>query len=389
MKKIRVAFFAEILTEDLDGAVRTMFQLIKRIDSERFDFLFIYGSGADTIGNFKSLKIPAISLPFVTSYAMALPIFAKKQMQQALHEFQADVIHIATPSLLGHWALQYAGERHIPVISIYHTHFISYIDYYFKHLPFLIKPVKKVLAQKHKAFYNSCDKIYVPSESIKQELNQIGIDLHRMQLWKRGIDTDLFSPLKKDKRVVQQLTDNNQPVIMFASRLVWEKNLETLFAIYEQMQSKHPEVNFLVAGNGTAFKACRGRMKNAIFTSKIDHSKLSILYASADVFVFPSVSETYGNVVLEAMASGLPCVIADGGGSQDFIKQGVNGFKCQPYNAADYVEKIEIILTNKVLKKHIVEEGLNYSRAFNWEELACTYFNNLQQLAKRTLLMAV
>ena len=389
MKKIRVAFFAEILTEDLDGAVRTMFQLIKRIEPERFDFLFIYGSGPDTIGNFKSLKIPAISLPFVTSYAMALPMFAKKQMQQALHEFQPDVIHIATPSLLGHWALHYAGQHHIPVISIYHTHFISYTDYYFKHLPFLIKPVKKVLAQKHKAFYNSCDKIYVPSESIKQELNQIGIDLHRMQLWKRGIDTDLFSPLKKDKRVVQQLTDNNRPAIMFASRLVWEKNLETLFAIYEQMQSKHPEVNFLVAGNGTAFKACRARMKNAIFTSKIDHSKLSILYASADVFVFPSVSETYGNVVLEAMASGLPCVIADGGGSQDFIKQGVNGFKCQPYNAADYVEKIEIILTNKVLKKHIVEEGLNYSRAFNWEELACTYFNNLQQLAKRTLLMAV
>jgi glycosyltransferase involved in cell wall biosynthesis len=389
VKKIRVAFFAEILTEDLDGAVRTMFQLIKRIDPQQFDFLFIYGSGPDTIGSFKSLKIPTISLPFVTSYAMALPMFAKKQMQQELHDFQPDVIHIATPSLLGHWALQYAGQRHIPVISIYHTHFISYIDYYFKHLPFLIKPMKKVLAQKHKAFYNSCDKIYVPSESIKQELNQIGIDLHRMQLWKRGIDTDLFSPLKKDKRVVQQLTDNNRPAIMFASRLVWEKNLETLFAIYEQMQSKHPEVNFLVAGNGTAFKACRARMKNAIFTSKIDHSKLSILYASADVFVFPSVSETYGNVVLEAMASGLPCVIADGGGSQDFIKQGVNGFKCQPYNAADYVEKIEIILTNKVLKKHIVEEGLNYSRAFNWEELACTYFNNLQQLAKRTLLMAV
>ncbi len=133
-------------------------------------------------------------------------------------------------------------------------------------------------------------------------------------------------------------------------------------------------------GDGTARQACEERMPKAAFTGKIEHQYLSILYASADVFLFPSVSETYGNVVVEAMASGLPCVIADGGGSKDFIEQGVNGFKCSPYNAADYLEKIELILNNKILSIQLSAEGLKISRQLSWEQLVYTYFDDVSNL---------
>jgi len=148
------------------------------------------------------------------------------------------------------------------------------------------------------------------------------------------------------------------------------------------MKSKKLPYNLLVAGAGEAEKVCREQMPDAIFTGKVDHNTLSELYASADVFLFPSVSESFGNVVLEAMASGLPCVIAAGGGSQDFIEQGVNGFKCAPYDEGDYLEKIERILQDPVLWQQFSGQGRRYSFAHDWSQLANVYFEDLQHLTK-------
>jgi len=385
MKRTKIAFFAEILIEDFDGASRTMFQLINRIDPKRFDFLFICGVGPDRIMGFECMKIPVINLPINTNYTMALPALAKKKLKKRLSDFAPEVIHIATPSLLGAYALKYANKRELPVISIYHTHFISYIDYYFKHAPFLIGKVKQAIAGTQKAFYNHCDVVYVPAESIKKELEVMGVESSRMQIWRRGINTELFCPEKSDHAFLHKLTGNSYPTIFFASRLVWEKNLETLFRIYDRIQESALKVNILVAGDGIALKASKLKMKNAIFTGKVDHDTLSMLYASSDVFLFTSVSETYGNVVLEAMASGLPCVIADGGGSADFIKQGVNGFKCAPFEEEDYFRRISGILKDEDLRTQFVAEGIKHSQSLSWEQLSSKYFDELSQLAKHSL----
>jgi glycosyltransferase involved in cell wall biosynthesis len=181
---------------------------------------------------------------------------------------------------------------------------------------------------------------------------------------------------------MRRLTGNSFPTILFASRLVWEKNLETLFRIYDLIQYKKLKVNLVIAGDGVARKAAKQRMSNAIFTRQLDHQLLSVLYASADVFLFPSISETYGNVVLEAMASGLPCVIADGGGSKDFIEQGTTGFKCRPCDELDYVEKIEVLLSNRELHKQFANEGIRFSEKSCWAALADVYFDDLMSLAQ-------
>ena len=381
MKKIKVAFFAEILIEDFDGASRTMFQLLKRIDHHRYDFLFICGVGPDRIMGFNCMKIPTISLPLNTNYTMALPALAKKKLKKQLLDFAPDVVHIATPSLLGAFALKYANLRDIPVISIYHTHFISYIDYYFKHAPFLIGKVKQAIAGTQKNFCNHCDVVYVPAQSIRKELEVMGVEASRMQIWRRGINTKLFNPDKADKAFMTKITGNDYPTVIFASRLVWEKNVETLFRIYDRIQDSALKINILVAGDGAALKTCKQRMKNAIFTGKVDHDTLSMLYASSNVFLFTSVSETYGNVVLEAMASGLPCVIADGGGSADFIEQGSNGFKCDPFDDWDYFRRISQVLGDEVLRKQFVEHGLAASACLSWDQLSAQYFQELTKLS--------
>ncbi len=380
-KKTKVAFFAEILQPGHDGAVRTMFQLINRIDASEFEFLFFCGTSPDSLNGFEVVKIPAYTVPLNRNYKISVPALGKKLINDKLAEFKPDVVHIATPSMLGWFALNYARQHHLPVLSIYHTHFISYVDYYFKHLPFMVGYVRKKVTETTKDFYSSCDKIYIPSESIAGWIKELGVNADHITIWKRGIDTQLFSPDKRNHDLSFNITGNHKPSVIFASRLVWEKNLETLFRIYDRIIEEQIPVNLIIAGDGKERQTCEARMPGAFFMGNVNHNRLSELYASSDIFLFPSVSEAYGNVVLEAMASGLPCVIADGGGSADFIEQGVNGFKCQPYNEDDYIDKIKLILSDHSLRQRFAAAGLRYAKGFDWEQLAHTYFTDLKELA--------
>ncbi|MDH5828136.1 glycosyltransferase family 4 protein [Sphingobacterium faecium] len=378
---IKVAFFAEIMIPDFDGAARTIFQLVDRIDKGRFEFLFIYGTGPEKIQDFESLKIPSLSIPIQQNYSMAIPALADQRLKKKLHDFNPDIIHIATPSLLGFYAQKYALKNQIPVISIYHTHFVSYIDYYLKHFSFLVGPTKKKIIQTQNKFYNNCDKVYVPTTSIVSELIKMGVNPSLMQIWKRGIDNTLFSPKKKDPSWLKEITGNNHPTLLFASRLVWEKNLKTLIDIYTLLKQQDIPFNFIVAGDGSALDICRQKMPEALFLGKLNHDDLSKLYASSTLFIFPSHSETYGNVVIEALASALPCVIADGGGSADLIIEGVTGFKCKPKDANAFVNRITQLLRDEKLRTELGHAGLEFSKSMDWTSLADTYFAELEQMS--------
>ncbi|WP_036602226.1 glycosyltransferase family 4 protein [Olivibacter sitiensis] len=383
MDKVKIAFFAEVLIADFDGAARTMFQLIERIDSTHFEFLFICANGPERLLGFECVKVPSFNIPLNKRYPLAIPYLAQKQLKCRLDSYTPDVIHIATPSLLGHFGLHYAKSKHIPVISIYHTHFISYLAYYFSKLPFLIGLATKKMIHQQNDFYNNCDLIYVPSESIALELQSKGMENNRIRLWKRGIDLNLFNPMKKDKRLTERITGNKRPCILFASRLVWEKNLKTLIAVYELAQQRELSYNFIIVGDGAAMKQCRLRMPHAFFMGQLSHEQLAPLYASATVFLFPSITETFGNVVLEAMASGLPCVIADGGGSKDFITDGENGYKCDASDVSSFLDRIEQIATDHKLARQLAASALSVCQNYDWPMLADTYFNDLNKLAKK------
>ena len=124
-------------------------------------------------------------------------------------------------------------------------------------------------------------------------------------------------------------------------------------------------------------------MPDAFLLGQIDHERLAVLYASADVFLFPSVSETYGNVVVEAMASGCPCVIAKGGGSQSLVRHGETGFLCEPNNPTDYLDRIEEITNSADLRERFIENGLAYTKKLDWNVLAQTYFDDIKLLAEK------
>ena len=388
MKKIKVAFFAETLEENCDGAVRTMYQIINRIPKAEFEYFFVCGTAPKKRWVHKITIMPSFTIPFNRNYRMVIPFLSSYRVTTQLDEFQPDVIHISSPSPMGHFALDYAKERGIPVISIYHTHFLSYVDYYLKDTPFLIEPTKNSMAKRSKYFYDNCDLVYVPTREMIDYLKGYNHTIHQMKIWQRGINNFLFNPDKGEKFALQILVGNDKPNILFVSRLVREKNLKTLLDFYRLNEQKGTPYNLLIAGDGVAKKDLLEQLPNAYFLGNIGHADLAIFYASADVFLFTSITETYGNVVIEAMASGLPCVIANGGGTRSFIQQGENGFVCSPNDAKDYFNKIELLLSQPTLYQKFVNNGLAYTQPLCWESLVQIYFNDLKMLVGKSELVA-
>lgn len=383
MKKIKVAFFADILERDFDGAARTIYKIIDGIPQDKFEYFFICGVPPKKIDNFeyRYISVPTCPIPLNNRYRLALPFLGQPKIENSLKNFQPDVIHITTPSLLGNFAMRWAKKNRVKTISIYHTHFISYIDYYFKWFPFLIPYLKRSAVKKMKNFYDRCDKIYVPTHGIIEELRKLGLKMDNVKLWQRGLDKNLFNPSKKNLEYIRSITGNNRPNILFVSRLVWEKNLEVLRDVFLKIKASDLEFNFLVAGDGVARQELEATMPGAIFLGNVDHQTLSVLYASSDVFIFPSVSESYGNVVVEAMASGLACVIADGGGSASLVNHGVNGFLCSPENADEYIYYIRKLIEDGEVYKNITKNALEYTKLLDWHILLRQYFDDIERLA--------
>lgn len=381
--KLRVAFFGDMLVEDLDGAMRTVFNLLGRIPDNDFEFLFFTGvPPKQPVKDFGVVKMPTVKLFFIKGYEMVLPQLAPKKMYKALDNFNPDIIHITSPSNLGNKALNYGIKNDIPVVSIYHTHFISYIPYYFKRKLALLKNwATRVALNQTKHFYERCTLTLYPTNEIVYDLNQMGVNTQNAMIWERGIDLNTFTPARYNKNYMRKITQNNKPNILFASRLVWEKNLETLIAIYNLAEKKGVDYNFIIAGDGTARVALEKAMPKAFFLGNISHSELATVYASSDVFVFPSISETFGSVVIEAMAAGLPCVVANGGGSRSFVSNGVNGYLCSPNNASEYLNNINHILKSPDIRNKFTANGLEYVKTFEWDRLAKRYFKKLKQLA--------
>lgn len=384
VKKIKVAFFTDILIKDYDGAIKTMYQLIQRIPDDRFEYLFFCGVAPRHNFPYRTIRVPSLIVPFNISYRAALPGLASRKLRRILNDFSPDVIHISTPSFLGFFGLRYAIEQQIPILSVYHTHFISYMRYYFKMVPFMIKVTESFITRLYKKFYNRCDLVYVPTDFMIKELTEHGITANRLKQWHRGLDTGLFNPGRRDDAYIRSITGNDKPCLLYASRIVWEKNIETLIGIYDEAEAQQLDVNFIVAGSGVAEPEARERMKNAFFLGHLDQNKLGKLYASADIFVFPSISESYGNVVMEATACGCIPVIARGGGSQALVEDNVTGFMCEPNDARDYIEKIRVLLNDTGLRDRMKAEGSKYISLLSWDHLAKVYFSDIEQLARQS-----
>jgi glycosyltransferase involved in cell wall biosynthesis len=191
-----------------------------------------------------------------------------------------------------------------------------------------------------------------------------------LRLWQRGVETDRFNPAhrSRDWRRTHGIADD-EVVVTFVSRLVWEKGLDVYADVIEALQARDVPHRSLVVGDGPARNEIEDRLPETVFTGYLRGDALSRAYASSDVFLFPSDTETFGNVTLEAMASGLPTVCADAVGSRDLVADGTTGFLCPPGDADAFTDAVQRLVTDAETRQDMAAAALERAQTFAWDAI--------------------
>jgi glycosyltransferase involved in cell wall biosynthesis len=233
----------------------------------------------------------------------------------------ADLVQVATPGPMGIAGLIAARMTGLPVIAQYHTEVAEYAAR-MTGLPMVKMLVEPIVGW----FYKQADVCLAPSNAVEQRLASFGIAADRIWRVQRGVDRELFSPMRRDGRALARfgVDEGAGPIALYVGRLSKEKNLDTLSAVWATIHAARPDARLLVVGGEGPL---RGTFKapGMIETGGLYGEELASVFASADVFLFPSETETFGNVVIEAAASGLPAIVSTQGASREHVVDGVTG----------------------------------------------------------------
>ena len=378
MSKIKIAFFLDVMEENFDGVAITMHQVINRIPKEEFDVIFITPHPPKNDIGFPVFEVPYFRVPEKNKdYRFGLPK-KRKDLNEILDAFNPDILHYSSPTAMGKFAVRYAKAKGKIVTSIYHTHYPSFLKYYFGPFSSLVEPIFHWLY----AMYPKTDKILAPTKSMSNYLKSIGIKQESLTIWGRGVDTDRFNPSKKAQDLWEKVPKGNIK-LLFVSRLTREKEPQTLIRLYKLIQKKNAPISMILVGDGPMRQMLQEKMPEAIFMGPQYGEELSKAYASADVFVFPSTTETFGNVVLEALASGLPVVAANAGGPSDIVSDGQNGFLVEPANEQAFFDKIMKLVQSEELSRQMSSTAREYAKSQSWEKLSEQLFDQYRRLVKR------
>lgn len=368
---MRIAYFNASLRSGQDGVTRVLYKIFEGAAKRNIDIL-AFGSLLPESNStvVPMIRVPSVTLPLHKAYRLALPgyhAFAKH-----LHAFRPDIIHINSPCTLGFAAAKYARNFDVPVVATYHTHFPTYPRYY------NLKGLEEFTWRISRKFYNTLDRTFVPTLPVLRELEQHGIC--RLEYLPNGVDLSVFHPKHRSEDWRKKFNAAHRPVVLFVSRLVWEKDLHVLAEAYAILRARRIDFEMVVVGDGHARQEFQHMMPGAHFLGYQSGLTLAESYASSDIFVFPSTTETFGLVTLEAMASGLVPVAAKVGGAEGIIEEGVSGLFAQPQSGVDLARKIEWLIDNEHDRWTIAEHALRRANEFNWEKIHDQLFTSYQDV---------
>jgi phosphatidylinositol alpha 1,6-mannosyltransferase len=386
-----VVYFCGTIERNKDGVTRTLEALQRYNSVQSIDSLFVTAVAdaqafaapaaaspwsADSgetagcwskkkLGRTSAVAVRGIPLPRYAGYKLSVEMPHSIERALRKHEFAPSLVHLHTPCTLGLAGLSLARRRGVPVLATYHTHFSSYVKHHGWNS--LEQPVRAYLRQ----FYNRCDAVIVPSQELLRELEDDGI---RNGLYvPHGVDTNVFHPLFRSHAWRERVLGKSharKKIILTVGRLVWEKNLRTfVHAVKPLIEHPDSEYAVVVVGTGPAEKEIRAMLPEAHFLGFQTGVDLACAFASSDVFVFPSDTETFGNVTLEAMASGLACVVADAGGSRDLVSDYQTGFLCHPQRPDEFRAAIVALMEDDVLRQRMSQQAFLKAQRYSWSEV--------------------
>ncbi len=321
---MHIAFFTETFLPKVDGIVTRLTRTIEHLVAAGDEVLVFCPEGApDTYCGAQVMGIPAVPLPLYPELKLALP---RPVVAEAIDRFQADLIHVVNPAILGLGGIWLAKTKAIPLVASYHTHLPKYLEHYGMGM------LEPLLWELLKAAHNQASLNLCTSTAMVQELSERGI--HNIDLWQRGVDTDGFHPGLASPHRRQHLFGPHQdgdPLLLYVGRLSAEKQIEAIRPVLTAL----PRSRLALVGDGPHRQQLEKTFAGTAtrFVGYLRGEDLAGAYASADAFLFPSSTETLGLVLLEAMAAGCPVVAANRGGIPDIVTDGENGCLYDPDQA--------------------------------------------------------
>lgn len=307
------------------------------------------------------VDVPAFAIPTRKEYRVARGLPAK--VRRDLAAFAPNIVHVSAPDILGHRAVSWARKRGIPVVASVHTRFETYLSYY--RLGFL-EPAALALLRR---FYRRCDAIMPPSQSMADLLRAQRMN-DDIAIWSRGIDTGIFTPAARSLPWRRELgIGDDEMVIGFLGRLVLEKGLDTFAAAIKALANRGVPHRVLVIGKGPARDWFAEQVPSAVFAGFQAGSDLGRAVASMDVLFNPSVTETFGNVTLEAMACAVPVVAAIATGSSSLVEHGVTGRLVPPDDIEGFADALQAYCESRDLADEDGLAGEARSRAYGWDAI--------------------
>lgn len=325
------------------------------------------------------VSVPSIAFPGRGEYRF--PLALSPRLRRDLKDFAPNIVHVASPDIVAHRAVTWARRRKLPVLASVHTRFETYFRYY--NMAWL-EPVVEAMLRR---LYRRCDALVAPSESMAQVLRDQRMN-YDIDIWSRGVDRELFNPGLRSLEWRRSLgIGDDELVVGFHSRLVMEKGLDVFSDTIDELRRRGVTHRTLIVGDGPARDWLEARLPNAIFAGFMGGKDLGKAVASMDVLFFPSTTETFGNVTLEAMACQLPVVAAAATGSESLVADNKSGRLIPPGAITQFADALVTYLGDPDLRAKHGAAGELRARDFSWDRInqavADTYTRLIRQRARK------
>ena len=358
---MRVALFSGNYNYVREGANQALNILVRYLEEKEDATVRVYSPVTETPAFDPAgtlIPVPSITLPRRNEFRLALGLPA--DIRDDIMRFKPDIIHVSTPDILGTRAQTFAKTLGVPIVASMHTRFETYLDYYG------LGWARPALDAHLRRFYRRSDHVLAPTSALVDELRALRLDDHAT-IWSRGIDAELFRPERRDMswRRAKGI-DDNSIAILFFGRLVLEKGIDIFVAAVRRLQQQGHRVQALAVGAGPAAEAFAA-LPGAVLTHHLSGCELATAIASGDVMLSPSTTETFGNVILEAMASGVPVVSADAQNARSILTDGRDGYIRPARDVDAYADILANLADDASLRARIGAEARRTSLDYTWD----------------------
>ena len=363
---LRIAVVTETWPPEVNGVAMTLAKLVQGLSHRNHDVQLIRPRQTKTDSpmsdsSLEEVLMRGMPIPRYPELKLGLP--SKKTLVKTWTLRRPDVVHIATEGPLGWSALQAAKVLKLPVTSDFRTNFQSYSKHY--GVGWLRKPIVAYLRK----FHNATACTMVPTRELMRTLSQNGFA--NLKVVSRGVDTKLFNISKRDTSLRSSwgATDDTK-VLISVGRMAPEKNLDQVLKTYDALKSTGQAFKLVMVGDGPLKEQFQKRYPEIIFPGMLSQTNLATYYASSDLFIFPSQTETFGNVTLEALASGIPVLAFDCAAARDWVQTGVNGWLIAENNPEGFAAQAVTIFNSKDLLDQITQSTRQQVVHLDWDQIA-------------------